>query len=197
MVVSKGFALRILVRISSWYLLMKPLMQYRAEIDGLRALAVIPVILYHAGFKMFGGGICWCWYILCYQRLSHYYHYSRRVGGWHILAYEFLWAESKKDIACLIRGYLCVPTLRLGLVVAGRNSRIFEKLNSSIHLCVQYFFLADKRVLRYRNRIQAANTYLELGGRRTILFIFSGCPNAIFAVGQASHNRIASLYICN
>ena len=31
-------------------------MKYRAEIDGLRALAVIPVILFHAGFELFGGG---------------------------------------------------------------------------------------------------------------------------------------------
>ena len=31
-------------------------MHYRAEIDGLRALAVIPVILYHAGFSSFSGG---------------------------------------------------------------------------------------------------------------------------------------------
>src|SRR6478672_1023381 len=29
---------------------------YRPEIDGLRALAVIPVILFHAGFAGFGGG---------------------------------------------------------------------------------------------------------------------------------------------
>lgn len=31
-------------------------MKYRAEIDGLRAVAVIPVILFHAGFEWFSGG---------------------------------------------------------------------------------------------------------------------------------------------
>ena len=31
-------------------------MKYRSEIDGLRALAVIPVILFHAGFNAFDGG---------------------------------------------------------------------------------------------------------------------------------------------
>ena len=31
-------------------------MKYRKEIDGLRAIAVIPVILFHAGFEHFSGG---------------------------------------------------------------------------------------------------------------------------------------------
>lgn len=31
-------------------------MKYRREIDGLRAVAVVPVILFHAGFKTFQGG---------------------------------------------------------------------------------------------------------------------------------------------
>ena len=31
-------------------------MQYRSEIDGLRALAVLPVILFHAGVELFNGG---------------------------------------------------------------------------------------------------------------------------------------------
>src|SRR5580765_6054360 len=29
---------------------------YRPEVDGLRAVAVIPVVLFHAGFTGFGGG---------------------------------------------------------------------------------------------------------------------------------------------
>lgn len=32
------------------------MIRYRSEIDGLRALAVIPVVLFHAGFSTFGGG---------------------------------------------------------------------------------------------------------------------------------------------
>jgi peptidoglycan/LPS O-acetylase OafA/YrhL len=31
-------------------------LKYRAEIDGLRAVAVVPVILFHAGFELFSGG---------------------------------------------------------------------------------------------------------------------------------------------
>ena len=31
-------------------------MIYRKEIDGLRALAVVPVIFFHAGFNAFSGG---------------------------------------------------------------------------------------------------------------------------------------------
>ena len=30
-------------------------MKYRPEIDGLRAIAVIPVVFFHAGFESFGG----------------------------------------------------------------------------------------------------------------------------------------------
>ena len=31
-------------------------MKYRRDIDGLRAVAVVPVILFHGGFSLFSGG---------------------------------------------------------------------------------------------------------------------------------------------
>ncbi|WP_328983478.1 hypothetical protein [Thiorhodovibrio winogradskyi] len=31
-------------------------MKYRPEIDGLTAIAVTPIILFHAGFELFSGG---------------------------------------------------------------------------------------------------------------------------------------------
>ena len=35
---------------------MTPALPYRPEIDGLRTVAVLPVILFHAGFSLFSGG---------------------------------------------------------------------------------------------------------------------------------------------
>jgi peptidoglycan/LPS O-acetylase OafA/YrhL len=40
--------------VTSGELLLRP--AYRAEIDGLRAVAVVPVVLYHAGIRLFPGG---------------------------------------------------------------------------------------------------------------------------------------------
>ena len=48
-----------MLAISNYFLItinLNFMLKYRAEIDGLRAIAVIPVILFHAGFELFKGG---------------------------------------------------------------------------------------------------------------------------------------------
>ena len=51
-------------------------MDYRSEIDGLRAISVIGVILYHAGFELFKGGFLRCRCIFCNKRILNYFNYS-------------------------------------------------------------------------------------------------------------------------
>ena len=49
-------------------------MNYRPEIDGLRAIAVLPVILFHAHVNLFQGGFVGA-DIFCNKWLSYYDYY--------------------------------------------------------------------------------------------------------------------------
>ena len=53
------------------------MMKYRPEIDGLRAIAVLPVILFHAGFDFFKGGFVGV-DVFCDKWIFNYYYNNFR-----------------------------------------------------------------------------------------------------------------------
>ena len=54
-------------------------MKYRSEIDGLRAVAVLPVIFFHAGFSFFEGGFVGVDIFFRDKRLFDYNNNYRRT----------------------------------------------------------------------------------------------------------------------
>lgn len=50
-------------------------MEYRREIDGLRAVAVLATVFFHAGVPFFQGGFVGVDVFFCNQRLSNHYSY--------------------------------------------------------------------------------------------------------------------------
>ncbi len=64
---------------------------YRAEIDGLRALAVFAAILFHAGFSAFGGGFVG---VDVYFVISGYLLASKALVGLGLISYSaYLWHQ--------------------------------------------------------------------------------------------------------
>ncbi|NOS80146.1 MAG: acyltransferase [Nitrospira sp.] len=64
-------------------------MNYRREIDGLRALAVIPVILFHAGFQTFSGGFIGVdvFFVISGYLITSIIHAEQQAGTFSIIKF--------------------------------------------------------------------------------------------------------------
>jgi len=69
-------------------------MQYRAEIDSLRALAVIPVNLFHAEFVSFSGGFVSVDGTFVYRDAGHL-----SVEGSYFLGEKYEWSHKLQKLA--------------------------------------------------------------------------------------------------
>ena len=69
-------------------------MRYRAEIDGLRTLAVIPVILYHLDFQLFSGGYVGVDIFFVISGFIIYYIYKKKKRS----GFDFILQRMKRII---------------------------------------------------------------------------------------------------
>ena len=92
-------------------------MKYHLEVDGLRAVAVISVLLFHAGFAVFSEALSALMFF-CHQRLSHHDHYFGRVREGDVFSGEFLRASvSAHSVAVAWFTLLSDEYKNLGLLV--------------------------------------------------------------------------------
>src|SRR3546814_18615786 len=98
-------------------------MDYRREIDGLRAIAVVPVIFFHAGFSAFSGGFVGVdvFFVISGYLITSIILREREQGRFSLLT--FYERRAKRILPALFFVMLaCLPYAWLWLRQIGRAS---------------------------------------------------------------------------
>ena len=104
-------------------------MDYRREIDGLRALAVLPVMLSMPDLTRSAAG-SWRGCVLCDRRLLDYYHHPCELAKERLSIIEFYERRARRILASVIpRNGL--HSVRLDLVGAKRYGPVLARSNSA------------------------------------------------------------------
>ena len=150
---------------------LKSLNGYRADIDGLRAIAILSVIAFHVGAPGITGGFVGVdifFVISGFLITGLLFSEAERAGRIHLI--DFYARRVRKDPARVdtrrprdLAARQCDPSTHRR---AARTKPLgpFDRC-----LCLQRIFLADAPRL-FRNRDPASATHMDLGGRRAVLF---------------------------
>ena len=124
----------------------------RADVDGLRSIAVLPVVLFHAGFSVFSGGYVGVdvFFVISGFVITRSIHseLSRGEGFSFVKFYRrrvrrLLPASVATCLACLVLGYMYLPPEGMESLGAQDVTSIFWSSNIYFWLTAGYFDLAS------------------------------------------------------
>jgi peptidoglycan/LPS O-acetylase OafA/YrhL len=118
-------------------------MKYRADIDGLRAIAVLPVLFFHIQWSLFSGGYVG---VDVFFVISGYLVTSiiiKEIRGGHFSIVEFYKRRIRRIFPALV--FVCFTTVMIGSVILlPRDFSNFAKSLISVSLFVSNFFFRQQ-----------------------------------------------------
>lgn len=118
-------------------------MHYRPEIDGLRALAVVPVLLFHAGFGALGGGFAGVdvFFVISGFLITSIIHREIREGSFSIVSFYERRARRLAPALLLVCA-VCIPFAVMWMLPQELNN--FGKSLYAVNLFASNFLFWDQ-----------------------------------------------------
>ncbi|MEI2296859.1 acyltransferase family protein [Ensifer sp. MJa1] len=118
-------------------------MQYRPEIDGLRALAVVPVLLFHAGFGLVDGGFAGVdvFFVISGFLITSIIHREIREGRFSIVSFYERRARRLAPALLLVCA-VCIPFAMMWMLPEELNN--FGKSLYAVNLFASNFVFWDQ-----------------------------------------------------
>lgn len=123
-------------------------MIYRAELDGLRAVAVISVLVYHANLQLFGyslfqGGFFGVdvFFVLSGFLITSIISYKYQSGSFNFI--EFFWGRFKRIIPALFFVLFLCSLVAYFFLLPDQLNQYIKSLESAIGFYSNYYFLNE------------------------------------------------------
>jgi peptidoglycan/LPS O-acetylase OafA/YrhL len=114
--------------------------QYRADIDGLRTVAVIPVVIFHLGTSLFSGGFVGVDVFFVISGFLITQTLVGERGAWRDALFDFYKRRIKRIFPALFALYLCVMLVAFGLLMSDQSAEVAKSIVASIFFVSNILF---------------------------------------------------------
>ena len=166
-------------------------MRYRKDIDGLRALAVVPVVFFHAGIKPFSGGFIGVdvFFVISGYLITSLIEEEIRQGRFSII--RFYERRVRRIFPALFAVLIFASVAAWRLLMPHAIRRFCQKRLCDRPIHIEYPVLEGRRLLRSARDREAAPTYVVACGRGAVLHHLPAVPLHRSSLAERKMGRLA------